>query len=218
MSSFSDSFLSGANWWLGWLAIIGTSLGLLSAVATHIARREISQRQSSRDAAKEQRLAEAERRVVEQTEKLAGSAEKLAAAQAEAARARELAEKIKEQASPRRLSSTQIAAIKAAVEGVPSGTRIDLGFRGDDPEGFDFSMQIVDLLTQANLDVHWNSMMLVTIPKGIHLNTGYSNRALVTIIRKALDAAQLRYTYGTVSGRQNEPPMTDILVLIGSKP
>jgi hypothetical protein len=62
MSSFSDSFLSGANWWLGWIAIIGTSLGLLSAVATHIARREISQRQNAKDVIKEKRLAEAERR------------------------------------------------------------------------------------------------------------------------------------------------------------
>ncbi|HQY06589.1 MAG TPA: hypothetical protein PLQ52_11040 [Lacunisphaera sp.] len=148
---------------------------------------------------------------------MAGSAQKLAAAQAEAAKARELAEKLKEQTSPRQLSVAQITAIKTAVEGVPSGTRIDLGFRGDDPEGFDFSMQIVELLTQAHFDVHWNSMMLVTIPKGIHLNTGYSNGALVNVIRKALDAAQLRYTYGTVSGRQNEPPMTDILILIGSK-
>ena len=218
MSSFSDSFLSGANWWLGWIAIVGTSLGLLSAVATHIARREISQRQSAKDAIKEERLAEAERRVVEQTAKLAGSAEKLAAAQAEAAKARELAEKLKEQASPRHLSPAQITAIKTAIDGVPSGTRIDLGFRGDDPEGFDFSMQIVDMLTQANFDVHWNSMMLVTIPKGIHVNTGYSNEALIPIIRRALDAAQLRYTYGTVSGRQNEPPMTNLLLLIGSKP
>lgn len=218
MNSLSDSFLSGANWWLGWIAIIGTSLGLLSAIATHIARREISQRQSARDAVKEQRLAEAEKRVVEQTEKLAGSAEKLASAQAEAAAARELAEKLKEQSKPRHLSPAQITAIKTSVEGVPSRTRIDLGFRGDDPEGFDFSMQLVNVLTEAGFDVHWNSMMLMTIPKGIHLNTGYSSGPLITVIRHALEAANLRYTFGTVSGKPNEAPMTDILLLIGSKP
>lgn len=218
MSSYSDAFLSSANWWLGWIAIIGTSLGLLSAVATHVARREISQRQTVKDAAKEQRLLEAERRVHEQTEKLASSTQKLEAAEQAATKARELAENLREKAAPRRLSEAQIKAIRGVLIRAPARTRIDLGFRSDDPEGADFSMQIVELLSSMNFDVHWFSMALVKIPDGIFLNTGYNNQATSILMQQALEATGMKYTYGKIGGAPAEPQNTEILLLIGSKP
>lgn len=218
MSSLSDSVLSSVNWWLGWIAIVGTSLGLLSAIGTHLARREIGHRQSQREAEKEKRLADAEARVVQQTEKLAGAAKQLEAAHAEAATARELAERLREKSQPRQLTGPQISAIKSLGGEFPKGTRVDLGFRSDDPEAFDFAMQFVNALSAEGFDVHWNSMMLVKIPNGVHVNTGYTNQKLVRSMISAFDRSEFRYNYGTVSGKVGEPPDSSLLMLIGSKP
>lgn len=56
MGSFSDAALTGWNWWLGWIAIIGTGLGLLSAIGNLVIGRELSVRQESRDLAREKAL------------------------------------------------------------------------------------------------------------------------------------------------------------------
>jgi hypothetical protein len=56
MIPFSDAALSAWNWWLGWIAIIGTGLGLLSAIGNLLVGRELSSRQEARDLAREKQL------------------------------------------------------------------------------------------------------------------------------------------------------------------
>src|ERR1700694_3190984 len=56
MAPFSDAALTGWNWWLGWIAIIGTGRGLLSAIGNLVIGRELATRQEARDLERESKL------------------------------------------------------------------------------------------------------------------------------------------------------------------
>jgi len=60
MVSLSDLTLTSWNWILGWIAIIGTALGLLSAVGTLIIGRELSRRQDAAENARVKKVTELE--------------------------------------------------------------------------------------------------------------------------------------------------------------
>lgn len=60
MVPFSEATLTAWNWWLGWIAIIGTGLGLLSAIGNLVIGRELSARQEARDLTREKKLTKLE--------------------------------------------------------------------------------------------------------------------------------------------------------------
>lgn len=61
METWSDSFLSSFQFWIGWLAICGTALGLLAAIATLLARQESNTRSSVSELQRTTRLENAEK-------------------------------------------------------------------------------------------------------------------------------------------------------------
>jgi hypothetical protein len=49
MESWSDTTVSNLQWWLGWIAVVGIVIGLLSAIGTMLVSKEANRRQSARD-------------------------------------------------------------------------------------------------------------------------------------------------------------------------
>ena len=62
MVSLSDSALTSWNWILGWIAIIGTALGLLSAVGNLIIGRELARRQDAAENERAKKVTDLEER------------------------------------------------------------------------------------------------------------------------------------------------------------
>lgn len=125
MGTWSDSLLSSFQFWVGWIAIGGTSLGLASAVATLFARQETSTRSSSKELQRTIRI--------ETTEKaLEITRTELRLAQAEAKVARELAAKAEIAAKPKPLKERITVCLQSIdpkfIIGIRSGVR---EFRGD---------------------------------------------------------------------------------------
>jgi hypothetical protein len=124
MTSFSDPFLSSLNTWLQWIAIIGTSFGLLSAVGLFFVTSELSSRQEKR----------------------------LAAAQQDASNAHKLADSVQTRLQPRAVTQEQRAKFLAAVKDIPKGKLSVYSFMNADPGTIQYANQIRDMIVAAGFE------------------------------------------------------------------
>lgn len=167
MGTWSDSFLSSFQFWVSWVAIAGTSLGLLSAIATAFARQESSTRQSAKEAARTERVQAAE-------SALQDTKRELTAAQLEVKAAKELADKADAASKPRRILDPQKTAIVAALRTVPDKQKIFIAAGVLDQESVAFAEDIESVLTSAGFEVYFpkgiqDDASLTIGPPGLHL-------------------------------------------------
>lgn len=124
------------------MAIVGTSLGLVSAVGLLFVSSELSDRQEVRFAAAQQeaRLAAAQQEA------------RLAAARQEAADARTLADNLQIRLQPRTVTLEQRAAFLAAVAAIPKGKLGVYSFMNADPGTVQYANQIREMVVAAGFD------------------------------------------------------------------
>ncbi len=167
MGAWSDSFLSSFQFWMSWVAIAGTSLGLLSAIATVFARQESSARQSAKEAARTERVQAAESALQE-------TKRKLTIAQLEVRAAMELADKADAASKPRRIVDPQKTAIVESLMTIPDKKKIFIAAGVLDQESVAFAQDIESVLTSAGFEVYFpngiqDDASLTIGPPGLYL-------------------------------------------------
>ena len=167
MGTWSDSFLSSFQFWVSWVAIAGTALGLLSAIAMAFARQESSKRQSAKEAARTERVQAAENA-------LQDTKRELTTAQLEAKAAKELAGRADAASKPRRILDAQKNAIVDALRIIPDKKKIFIAAGVLDQESVVFAEDIESVLASAGFEVYFpkgiqDDASLTIGPPGLHL-------------------------------------------------
>ena len=167
MGTWSDSFLSSFQFWVSCIAIVGTALGLLSAVATLLARQESGVRQSTKESQRTARIQAAEAA-------LESTKERLSEARTEAKSARELATKAETASKPRRLTDEQKALLAESLMAIDAKPKIFMCAGVFDPESVAFGEDIERSLVGAGFEVRFpkgldDSSSLVVSPTGLHI-------------------------------------------------
>jgi hypothetical protein len=216
MGTWPDSFLSSFQLWVGWIAIIGTALGLLSAIVTLLARQESSSRQSAKEQERTTRIQNAEAA-------LESTKAKLLASQAETQAVRELATKAEAATKPRRLSDEQKSLIIAALTAISNKPRIFIIAGIFDAEAVTFGKDIEAVFKASGFDVYFpteihDDAALATGASGLHLvlkDATLPNPTAAKIQRAFMGAGiQLPGS----SDSDDDFPVDRIMISVGQKP
>lgn len=137
-SSFSDSILSSIRWWVGWVAVGGTTVGLACTVLTIFITRETSARSS--------------RKTSEIEAALSDTKDKLVIAEKNAEDAWKLSQKTHAASLERSLSEEQKAKLIGVLSTIPKG-KIIVKSNLLDSETEAFAEQIKEALVSAGENV-----------------------------------------------------------------
>ncbi len=179
MKSLSDPVLSTLNFWLQWFAIIGTALGLVSAIGLIFVRKETSIRQATQ----------------------------LARAQQEATAARQTADALRERMQPRQLTAQQQAKLVQLLKSVPKGPVTLMAIKMD-REATAFANQLGDALSTAGFTVQpYGGPLILTMSPGVWLafKSQTEQPPYTDLLRTALEAVGIKCALGpnpTVSAGQ----------------
>lgn len=182
---------SSLNIWLQWIAIVGTSFGLLSALDLFFVTSELSSRQEKR----------------------------LTAAQQDAANAHKLADSVQARLQPRTITPEQRATFLAGMKDVPKGKLGVYSFMNADSGTVQFANQIREMIVAAGFDsgiMVGMSMGGGPIPVGaaIAVHDGASQPAFARPVQHAFDAAGIPLA-GIVD---QSIPAHEVRVIVGLKP
>jgi hypothetical protein len=182
MGSWSDAAVSGLQWWLGWLAICATALGMLAAIGTLLIRQESSRRQSAKELERTTRLVATESSLQEAETRLRAANDRVAA--------------LETVTKPRRLTPNQIIDLSAQLRHLAPQS-YDLLWYPDDQE----SLRIAEDIFAATQAAGWTfdyskEFLAFTIVLGVVIEYAPSQAAklspVAAVLTRALEAQGLR--------------------------
>jgi hypothetical protein len=216
MGTWSDSFLSSFQFWVGWVAIIGTALGLFSAVATLMARHESSGRQSAKELQRTARIQAAET-ALESTKM------RLTEAQAEAKTARDLATKADAATKPRRLTTEQKESIISALKVIPEKPKIFMLAGIFDAEAVNFGKDFEAVFKESGFEVYFPTE--IHDDAALSLNTLGLHLVLKDVTAPNPTAAKIQKSFISIGiqipgmrAAEEDFPADRIMISVGQKP
>jgi hypothetical protein len=216
MGTWTDSFLSSFQFWIGWVAIIGTALGLISAVSTLLARQEISARQSAKEEQRTSRIQAAEAELETTRAKLIESREETRAV-------REIATKADAAARPRRLSPEQNLSIIESLKAISDKPKIFMIAGIFDAEAVTFGKDIEAVFKASGFEVYFPTELhddaaLGMGTSGIHLVVKDTTKPNPTAVQIQKSFVSSGIQLPAMSDNDDEFPADRIMIAIGQKP